>query len=278
MPLPNFLIIGAAKAGTTSLWHYCGEHPQIFVSRVKECNFFCHRDGHTLRPGRQRRFGVSTPEEYQRLFDDVRGEIAIGEASPHYLRSPVAPDRIRSLLPGVRLVASLREPASTVYSAYLMHVRQGKADPDAAVAFGPGSRYYRSGFYFNHLKRYYDLFGREQMYVCLFDDLARDAAATMAGLYRFLGVDPDFRPNIDVRHNVGAVPKSDWLRAVVTSIARRELGQHLPPWLLSAGRRLLLREAPRCPADLRERLRRVHREDVLKVQDLIQRDLSAWLT
>lgn len=278
MPLPNFLIIGAAKAGTTSLWHYCGEHPQVFMSRVKECNFFCHREDDPATPGRRRRLGMMTIDEYQRQFDGVRNEIAIGEVSPRYLRSPVAPDRIRSLLPGARLVASLREPASTLYSAYLMHVRQGKADPDVAVAFGPGSRYWRSGFYFNHLKRYYDLFGREQMYVCLFDDLTRDAAATMAGLFRFLGVDPAFRPNVETMHNVAALPKNRWLRAVVTPIARRELGQHLPPWLLRAGRRLFLRTAPGCPPDLRQRLRQLHREDVLKVQDLIQRDLSAWLT
>jgi hypothetical protein len=99
----------------------------------------------------------------------------------------------------------------------------------------------------------------------------------MTALFRFLGVDDTFRPDVERKHNVGALPKSGWVARIVAPISSRGLGQHLPAWALDAGRRLLLRPTPGCPPELRERLRRAYRDDVLKVQDLIQRDLSPWL-
>jgi hypothetical protein len=174
--LPTFLIIGAAKAGTTSLWKYCDEHPQVFMSRIKECNFFSFGDPEIEVPERFARFAVRTLDEYRQLFDDARDEIALGEASPEYLRSPQAPGRIDALLPGAKIVVSLREPAARVYSSYLMHVRQGRASANIDDAFGEGSRRFRQGLYFEALKRYYDRFGRDRMHVCLFDDFSRDAA------------------------------------------------------------------------------------------------------
>jgi hypothetical protein len=276
--LPTFLIIGAAKAGTTSLWKYCDEHPQVFMSRVKECNFFSFGDPEIETPGRPPRFAVRTLDEYRHLFDDVRDEVAIGEASPEYLRSPQAPGRIEALLPGVKIVASLREPASRAYSGYLMNVRQGREAPNLDGAFQPGSTRLTGGMYFAPLKRYYDLFGRDRIHVCLFDDLVRSPAGVMAALFRFLGVDDTFEPDVRTKHNTGAVARATWIGSnVVAPISSRGLGQHLPRWVERLGRRLLLRPTPECPPELLERLRRGYRDDVLKVQDLIRRDLSAWL-
>lgn len=278
MPLPTFLIVGAAKAGTTSLWKYCDEHPQVFMSRIKECNFFSFGDPVIETPGRPPRFAVETLEEYRKLFDDVRDEIAIGEASPEYLRSPQAPGRIDALLPGVKIVVSLREPASRAYSGYLMHVRQGRESANGDEAFAVRSRRIQYGMYFEPLKRYYDRFGRDRIHVCLFDDLTRDAAGVMAALFRFLDVDDTCRPDVRRKHNVGSLAKAGWIGArLVAPISSRGLGQHLPEWAHRLGRRLLLRSTPGCPAELRDRLRGIFRDDVLKVQDLIRRDLSAWL-
>jgi len=274
--LPNFLIIGAAKAGTTSLWKYCDEHPQVFMSRIKECNFFSYGDPEMEAPWRPKRYAVKTLEEYGQLFDDVRDEQAIGEASPEYLRSTAAPVRINELLPGVKIVASLREPASRAYSGFQMHVRQGREAADLETAFGPQSRRFTGGQYYEPLKRYYDLFGRDRIHICLFDDLASDASGTMAALFRFLGVDDTFKPDVSVKHNPGAVAKAGWAK-LVQPISSRGLGQYMPDWVHRLGRRLLLKPVPKAPPELIARLRRAYREDVLKVQDLIQRDLSAWL-
>lgn len=279
MALPTFLIIGAAKAGTTSLWKYCDEHPQVFMSRVKECNFFSRGDPEIEVPGRPPRFAITTLDEYQHLFDDVRDEIAIGEASPEYLRSPQAPGRIEALLPGVKIVASLREPASRAYSGYLMHVRQGRESANLHEAFRPGSRRLTAGMYFKPLKRYYDLFGRDRIHVCLFDDLDRAPAGVMAALFRFLAVDDTFEPDVRTKHNVGALARAEWIGSnIVAPISSRGLGQRLPRWVERLGRRLLLQPTPGCPPELLARLRHAYRDDVLDLQDLIRRDLSAWLT
>src|SRR5512142_2021892 len=102
MTLPNFLIIGASRSGTTSLFEYLRQHPEIYMSPVKEPMYYWEE-------GRgQYDYGVSTREAYERLFDGVTNERAIGEASPQYLRSPTAPARIAADLPDVRLIATLR--------------------------------------------------------------------------------------------------------------------------------------------------------------------------
>src|SRR4029079_10146943 len=96
--LPNFLVIGAAKSGTTSLYHYLRQHPQIFMSRIKEPRFFAlEEDPLDWRgPGDERSRGesITTLDAYLDLFEAVDGELAVGEASVLYLDHPKAPDRI----------------------------------------------------------------------------------------------------------------------------------------------------------------------------------------
>ena len=121
MTLPNFIVIGAAKSGTSSLHHYLRAHPEVFTPKLKEINFFAY-DGKHLDV----HYWAKTQDEYQRFFDDVGAAIAIGEVAPLYLCSPVAPDNIRRVLPDARLVAILRNPVDRAYSAYLMSRRTGR--------------------------------------------------------------------------------------------------------------------------------------------------------
>lgn len=274
--LPNFLIIGAAKAGTTSLWKYCDAHPQIYMSRVKECGFFSYRDP-TLR-SRPPVVDIRTLDEYRRMFDEAGDAIAIGEASPQYLVSPLAPGRIHETLPDVRLVVSLREPAARAYSAYAMHVRQARAPADVRVAFEGTPSYVRRSFYFDNLTRYYDLFDRSRIQVHLFDDLSRNPSGVMADLFQFLGVDDTVRPDTGSRYNIGSVPRATWLNARVVEPLARRFGARVPGGLRLVMQRALYRASPPCPPELRDRLRRLFREDILKTQDLVRRDLSAWLS
>ena len=105
--LPNFFIVGAAKSGTTSLYHYLGQHPQVFMSPVKEPNFFSH--GMSRRcPGAPDEVVISDCGEYRDLFAGVQNECAIGEASTSYLPNPDAALRIRERVPGARIIAMLR--------------------------------------------------------------------------------------------------------------------------------------------------------------------------
>src|SRR5918995_644162 len=119
MTAPNFFIIGAQKAGTTSLYHYLNQHPQIYMSPVKEPFFFDHEfssNGEVV----QQEFA-----EHQALFQGAKGETAIGEASPLYIYAPGTPERIKEYVPEARSIALLRNPADRAYSAFLHAVRIG---------------------------------------------------------------------------------------------------------------------------------------------------------
>jgi Sulfotransferase family len=126
--MPNFLIIGAAKSGTTSLYHYLNQHPQIYMSPEKEPEFFALEgrkldfdgpDGKEVINRRIQRNRPTNIEEYRALFEGVSGETAIGEASPWYLYSVQAPSRISYYIPGVKLIAVLRNPVERAYSLFL---------------------------------------------------------------------------------------------------------------------------------------------------------------
>ena len=118
MTLPNFLVIGAPKAGTTSLHLHLRAHPEVFMPELKEPRFFGYEG-----EGERLKFPIRTLEEYTALFDAVTDETAIGEATPHYLVYPGAAQRIHDLLPGARLIASLRDPVERSYSVYQMNLR-----------------------------------------------------------------------------------------------------------------------------------------------------------
>src|SRR3712207_1803805 len=125
MTMPNFFIIGAQKAGTTSLYHYLKQHPQVYMSPVKEPFFFNHEigpDGEVLKerfggPGRSRNPKFANLEEYCTLFEAVRDEEAIGEASVLYICVPGTAERIERYAPGAKAIALLRDPADRAYSA-----------------------------------------------------------------------------------------------------------------------------------------------------------------
>src|ERR1043166_4962032 len=152
MTLPNFLVIGAAKCGTTSLYEYFRQHPEVYLPDVKEPMYY-------WQEGRAKyEYGVTTRAAYERLFDGVTTERAIGEASPQYIRSATAPARIAADLPGVRLIASLRNPADRAYSSYLGQLRHGTETRNIAEALRPDSFYCETSLYYPQLARYFERF------------------------------------------------------------------------------------------------------------------------
>jgi hypothetical protein len=285
MTLPNFLVIGAGKAGTTSLYEYLGEHPQIFVSAIKETNFFAW---HAKHPGARawggnprRALPIRDLAAYTALFDDVGDETAIGEVSPLYLESLTAPASIRETLPDVKLIASLRQPVDRAYSGYAMEVRPDEVRPTLREAMRPESDLIQGGFYHALLQRYTALFPESQMLVILFEDLISQPLPTMSRIYRFLGVDPEFAPAVGVRHNPGGVPKNRLFDALLTARGLRPLLEPVVPnFLRRAAMKLRSRnieKAPPLSPALHAELTELFREDILALQDFLGRDLSSWL-
>ena len=299
MTMPNFLIIGAAKAGTTALYHYLQQHPQIYMSPHKEPRFFA-LEGESIDfqgPGDKTRFRfVTDMDSYRALFDGVSDEIAIGEASPWYLYVPQAGDRIKHHLPDVKLIAILREPVARAYSNFVHALREG-LEPleDFAQAMEAEAErishnwsyrwhYRQKGFYYGQIKHYFELFDREQIKVYLYEDFISNPASLLEDIFRFLGVDETFEPNLSRKHNVSGIPRNVLLdqflirdtrprRILTRLLPSKRLRQPLKNKLM----KLNLRPKPPLEPSVKERFQQEYREDILKLQELIQRDLSKWL-
>ena len=303
MPLPNFLIIGAAKAGTSSLYYYLNQHPDIFMSRIKGPAYFAYTEGARVRvngPGDQAVFDrtlVTQFDSYQRLFAEANGETAIGEASVLYMYKPLAPDRIRACLPDVKLIACLRNPVDRAFSSYMHLRRDGRErllDFEAALSAEPQRikagwqhlwHYSQLGLYHQQLQRYYARFPREQIGIFLYDDFVDNPTYFMRSLFDFLGVDCTFMPDMSVRRNVSGLPKSrrihsfltqpnwaaDRLRRMLPPTLRQRAAARLVQWNLDTRRQTLT------PA-LRARLTAHYRDEIMRLETLIERDLSTWLT
>lgn len=207
MTLPNFIVIGAAKAGTTALYWYLAEHPAVFMSPVKETNYFAYgvdSDGRLLYgEPEQHAFPVKTLAEYEQLFAEAGPARAIGEASPIYLECPQAAQRIRALLPAVEIICSIRHPVDRAYSDYVMYLRhRGRAlepsrDLTTTAAWAqPDSHWMRIGRYHEQLSRYFEAFPRSQVHVFLFDDLKQSPLRVVQEVYQLLDVDPRFVPDL----------------------------------------------------------------------------------
>jgi hypothetical protein len=298
--LPNFLVIGAAKAGTTSLYDYLRQHPEVFVPTVKEPRFFAY-DGRPLPaggPGRDWIHDATVTDlaSYEALFDEAGGAKARGEASPLYLYSAHAATRIAARVPGARLVAILRDPADRAFSHYL-HLRRDRLEPCSSFADALArerkrieddwdwSFHYRAlGFYNEQLARYAMLFPPGALHIELYEDLAADPAGVARRVFTFLGVDPEFVPDVRARLNPGGVPRegAGWRMATrYDHPVRRALRPLLPHRLrlvLLARLRARSLERPTLDPDVRADLVAGYREDIERLQARLDRDLSAWLT
>ena len=299
MTLPNFLVIGAAKAGTTSLYHYLGQHPEVFMSPVKEPHFFAlGGTGANFRsPGAEagiNRKSFADPEGYEGLFAGARGEKAIGEASTSYLYSPEAPERIKRRVPEARLIAVLRDPAERAYSTFLA-LRLGGREPlrdfSRALEAEEGRirdgwehlwHYKNLGFYHVQLSRYGKALEEGRLRVYLYEDLGADPRGVMRDAYRFLGVDASFEPDTSQRHNMSGVSNNGFLVSLVRK--RHPVKTAIKPLVPATVRRRLVSglqkrvlTRPPFPPEVRRELVEAYREDVLRLEDLIGRDLSAWL-
>lgn len=299
MTLPNFLVVGAAKAGTTSLYAHLGQHPDVFMTALKEPRFFAYEGEEPQSfagPGSERLITsiVRTRGEYEALFVQAQGESAIGESSPAYLYSPVAARRIQEVIPHAKIVAVLRDPAERAHSHWVDNVGSGwepVRDFTAALDLAEERRranwwrkwdYIGHGFYGEQLRRYFRVFPREQIRVFLFEDLVNGWESRRAELLEFLEVDPLLGPRALGRENRGAVPRFELVDRLLSrsNPVRTVLRHGMPPRMREAIRRQVSKTNTQTPAlapQLRLRLQAMYREDVLGLEELIDRDLSAWL-
>ncbi len=291
MTMPNFFIVGAQRAGTTSLYQYLNQHPQVYMSPRKEPHFFEGMHSEFRRPGR-RSVPVRDLAEYQALFAGASGEKAIGEASASYLFSPRAPGLIKSSVPDAKIIAILRNPADRAYSNFVYCVQVGR-EPLGSFAeglqaeeertrdkWGPLWYYKQKGFYYAQVKRYFDTFGRDQVGVWFYEDLRNDTFGIIGEVFRFLGIDESFVPDATSEYNPSGIPRVGRLYTGVRKLTARNpalVERVLPARLRGYVKRRIFVKPPPFPPEVRRQLTDSYREDILRLQELIGRDLSAWL-
>lgn len=298
---PHFIIAGCAKTGSTSLADYLAQHPDVFMTEPKEPNYFrtddgaqCYHDLERRRPVRARRF-ARTPEWYEGLFTGAGPGQLRGEASIAYLRGGRAcAERLEAEVPGVRLIFILRRPGERAYSAYLHLRRDGRERLSFEQGLEMEARrmatpmldmfYYRSNLpTYDRLSGFYEVFGADRIKVMLHDDWA-DRARFVREVLEFIGADPDRPLDLSARRNVGALPRHPWMQRRLSPETSQRLQALLPfgiwrRWqgAIHALRRRNLKAPPPADPALLRRLTEECREDILKTQTLIGRDLSHWL-
>jgi hypothetical protein len=311
---PNFFIAGAPKAGTTSLYYYLDQHPQIYMSPIKEPCYFASeirpenfgpelqdlvaQDAQTLRnyldgPMREKRFGgiVTRWEDYLRLFQGAREAKAIGEASVCYLWSKTAAQNIAAQIPDARILMILRDPAERAFSQYTHLLTNGqtrmsfreyirKGLRSAGGQFGVSYPFLEFGLYYEQVKRFLKLFRRENIGIYFFEDYRKQVAGILADICRLLEVSDRFTPDLSSKYLEPHVPRSI---AIGYALKKYGVWQRakllMPPALHSFARRVVFRDRKALRMDRTDRRYLVdyYRENIQNLSQLVNRDLSAWM-
>ncbi|MEA3497153.1 MAG: sulfotransferase [Bacteroidota bacterium] len=301
---PNFLIIGAGKSGTTSVYNYLKQHPDVFMSPVKEPDFFALEGQAPIDPKDDPEQLYYYPwatyklSDYKKLFENVKNEKAVGEASTMYLYKQDTHLRIKKYAADVKMIAIFRDPVKRLYSRYLHLARENRLPSENFNdAFDRNSIWWRrddlvqEGFFYSHLKKYFDTFDRSQFKILLHEDLINDSKGVIKSIYQFLEIDDSFKPRTDIRYNESGFVKNKLKDMIIgqESIIRKSV-EKISPKLVqkirsSASMQKIVTKArsknlekPKLQAEIRKRMiNEIYKEEILKFQDLIDRNLSKWL-
>ena len=299
---PAFLVLGAAKSGTTALYTQLAQHSQVCLTSIKETNFFA-LEGHSLDftgPGDYEALTQSDEvatitcwSDYVQMFSDCPDRSMRGEICPLYLYSSEAAERIRHYAPETRLIAILRHPVDRAYSAYRMLLTAGReSETDFRRALALESKriadgwesawhYQAMGRYSEQLQTYFALFPRRQLRIYLYEDFARSPQTILDDLCDFVGIER-FSPDVSAHPGMVGIPRVQWIQRALTrhNPLRAAVRLLLPgPWrrrLGSAAARWN-RKTPRLESELRLQMTESFRSEILDLQRLIGRNLSHWL-
>jgi Sulfotransferase domain len=306
--LPDFFIVGTPKAGTTSLYHYLGECPGVYMSPIKEPCYFAAEmrlsffdakyqaqvDGDlpALRaylngPMTERRDGgiVSEWEDYLNLFRNAGAARAVGEARVCYLWSRAAPELISSAVPNARIIMILRDPVERAFSQYLHGLTNGlihgnfAEQIDAGLrgadrGIGPAYPFLEFGLYRDQVRRYLSRFPPENIRIYDYAEYNRQPERVLADIFHLLGITA--RPARPARVLEPHIPRSRSLARVLRTAGTKAA---LPSPLRHLARRVMYKSRPslQMPREQRDFLRSYYRDDVAGLSDLLKRDFGHWL-
>jgi hypothetical protein len=313
---PNFFLIGTVKGGTTSLHRYLDQHPDIYLSPIKEVNYFSKDDidpNHFAKDYRHDiaidlpkylKEGMPYPvhiahvidkKDYLKLFSKAGNASAIGEMSLSYMLYENTPKKIFEIYPKAKIIAMLRNPADRAFSQYIMNLKQGKIlendfikeivqdDEQKIKGWGANHQYLMIGKYYEQLKRYYSLFPKEQIKIFLFDDYLKNPESIVKEMFEFLGVDSQININTSEKANEGGVPKLKKInyflnQSGIISWAKNNLPRSWRATFKNLMYKTDKSSIPKMTTEQRQFLINYYESDILQLEKLIGRDLKSWRT
>lgn len=290
MKKPNFLIVGAPKAGTTSIASYLGQHPDIFISKEKEPFYFIADSISKINKEDPMLDSILkkahlSPEKYYGLFNEANNETKLGEATVHYLYhyNEVIP-KVKKELGDVKIIIILRDPASRAFSNYSFQRRgQFNSFEDALnLENERKERGFNSFWYYKEVGNYYlpvkfYLENFSEVYVGLYEDFADNPSKFIKDLFNFLEVNPDFKPDFKVRHNSTMVPKNKWMHLII--YLKHKYGLRLNISRIvgkNLRQKIYKKNKSTIKPETLSQLKNYFKKDIKKLEFLINKDLSSW--
>ncbi|MEM9052937.1 MAG: sulfotransferase [Bacteroidota bacterium] len=259
---PNFFVIGVVKGGTTSLYHYLNQHPEVYLPPIKETNHFAAKDisekdflpGYAqdvsinldryIKSGMKETIHIAHVNEdrhYEGIFSKVNGEEAIGEISNSYMICPSAAKAIHDFNPEAKIIVVLRNPIRRAWSQFLMNLREAKSEAEDFIkevqedhalnpkGWGVNHQYLELGKYAGQLKRYFELFGRDKVLALFFEDYKNDANSVLMEICQFLDIDSSFEFDFSENSNAAALPRSAGLNKFLVKSGIMTAAKKLTP-------------------------------------------------
>ena len=303
MNKPNLFIVGQPKSGTTALHKFLGQHPEIFMSSIKEPHYFCSdfHDESDQYYNTRRFFDFREESEYLQLFAKVKGEKIRGESSTNYLYSQIAASKIHQFNPEAKIIIVLREPAKFLYSLHSHYVKfTEENEPEFLTALAleterkqekstssrvisPSYLYYSQRVqYFQQVKRYYDVFNPDQIKVVIFEEFKSENERIYREILEFLGVDSRFTPeyeavniNKEVKFQaINNLVNNPFIKNISKNLFSQEFNEFIRDNIVE---KFLWHQAPKAtmPEEIETKLRQQYQPQVVQISELVGIDLVA---
>lgn len=275
--LTNFFVGGAPKAGTTSLWEYLSQHPNIYMGEEKEIYFFTHKWKKGIK-------------WYNKKYKNYKGEKAVGDGSINMIVSEDAPIRVKKLIKDPKIIFLVRDPIERLLSVYKFDVMRGdKRAVDTTfngfvkkIKKSENSWEMKMGLYSRNIKRYEKVLGESNVKTIIFENFISNTSEVTKNVYEFLGVDRSFTPNFDVFSKSGSGKNSSAVRFAyrvkdaIEGVTGKSITSGVTSWVKETLKETTGSE-PEVSDDMEEFLIDYYSSDVQSLQEHLGRDLSHWL-
>ena len=285
----DFFIVGAPKAGTTSLYYYLKEHPEIEMSREKEPNYFSDKfiQNQGMYYGSQR---IKSEEKYHSLFNKQDKEVIFGEASVSYLFFDHVAKNIKQYNAEAKIIIMLRNPIDRAFSHYLMDYRLGLINDSFESVINKKSKNTNASLFYQQyievskysvqVKRYLEEFDSDNILFIDYDDFKKDTKGIVRKVYSFLGVNTEKKSDVYKKHNRSDMPINNCIRFIYSSALIRRISSFLfARRIIEMTKQLLFKQEnkPKLSKKTKIQLNEFFREDLLRLTDMIHKDFSKWI-